>query len=109
MIEPTIEAFTTSCRPSSRAKKAMISSGALPKVTLSSPPMPGPVLAAIASVASPITAAQGITASAAAPKMSTGLSTCASSSAIAIGMKMPRKKTGRMAGPRLSAARPAMR
>ena len=51
MIEPTIEAFTTSCRPSSRAKKAMISSGALPKVTFSSPPIPGPVLAAIASVA----------------------------------------------------------
>ena len=61
MIEPTIDAFTTSWRPSSRAKKAMISSGALPKVTFSRPPMPGPVLAAMASVASPITAAQGIT------------------------------------------------
>ena len=62
MIEPTIDAFTTSWRPSISAKKAMISSGALPNVTFSRPPMPGPVRAAIASVASPITAAQGITA-----------------------------------------------
>ena len=72
MIEPTIEAFTTSWRPSISAKKAMISSGALPNVTLSRPPMPGPVRAAIASVASPITAAHGITPSAAAPKTTTG-------------------------------------
>ena len=41
MIEPTIDALTTSCRPSASAKSAMISSGALPKVTLSRPPMPG--------------------------------------------------------------------
>ena len=41
-IEPTSEALTTSCRPSSSAKRAMISSGALPNVTLSRPPMPGP-------------------------------------------------------------------
>ena len=89
MIEPTIEALTTSCSPLLRAKKAMISSGALPKVTFSSPPMPGPVRAAIASVASPITAAHGITPSAAAPNTSTG-SAWASSSAIAAGMKTPR-------------------
>ena len=44
MIEPTIEALTTSCSPSLSAKKAMISSGALPKVTLRKPPMPGPGL-----------------------------------------------------------------
>ena len=62
MIEPTIDALTTSCSPSIRAKKAMISSGALPNVTFSRPPIPGPVRAAIASVASPMTAAQGITA-----------------------------------------------
>ena len=37
MIEPTIEAFTTSCSPSLSAKKAMISSGALPKVTFRKP------------------------------------------------------------------------
>ena len=61
MIEPTIEAFTTSWRPSLRAKKAMISSGALPNVTFRKPPMPGPVWAAMCSVASPITAAVGIT------------------------------------------------
>ena len=42
MIEPTIEALTTSCSPSPSAKRAMMSSGALPKVTLSRPPMPGP-------------------------------------------------------------------
>ena len=90
MIEPTIEAFTTSWSPSSRAKKAMISSGALPKVTFIRPPMPGPVFAAIASVASPMTAAQGMTASAAAPNTNTG-SACASSSATAAGMKTPRK------------------
>jgi hypothetical protein len=50
----------------------MISSGALPKVTLSRPPMPGPVLAAITSVASPIAAAVGMTPSAAAEKINTG-------------------------------------
>ena len=37
-----IEAFTTSCRPFSSANSAMISSGALPNVTFSRPPMPGP-------------------------------------------------------------------
>ena len=41
-IEPMIEALTTSCSPFSRANSAMISSGAFPKVTLSSPPIPGP-------------------------------------------------------------------
>ncbi len=89
MIEPTIDAFTTSCSPSLSAKNAMISSGALPKVTFRKPPMPGPVLAAMCSVASPITAAVGITPSAAAPKISTGAA-WASSSATATGMKMPR-------------------
>ncbi len=59
MIEPTIEAFTTSCSPLPRAKRAMISSGALPKVTLSRPPMPGPERAASSSVARPINAAVG--------------------------------------------------
>jgi hypothetical protein len=89
MIEPTIEALTTSWRPSFSAKNAMISSGALPNVTFMKPPIPGPVLAAMCSVASPITAAVGITPSAAAQKISTG-DACASSSATATGMKMPR-------------------
>ena len=89
MIEPTSDAFTTSCSPSISAKKAMISSGALPNVTFRSPPIPGPVRAAIASVASPITAAHGITPSAAAREDQHGPA-CASSSAIATGMKTPR-------------------
>ena len=67
-IEPTIEALTTSCRPWPRAKRAMISSGALPKVTLSSPPIPGPERAASSSVARPISAAVGMMPSAAATK-----------------------------------------
>ena len=89
MIEPTIEALTTSWSPSLRAKKAMISSGALPNVTFSRPPRPGPVLAARCSVDSPISAAVGITPSAAARKISVG-EACASSSPTATGMKMPR-------------------
>ena len=68
MIEPTIEALTTSCRPWPRAKRAMISSGALPKVTLSRPPIPGPERAASSSVARPISAAVGMIPSAEAAK-----------------------------------------
>ncbi len=69
MIEPTIEALTTSCRPSASANSAMISSGALPKVTFSRPPMPGPDLAASSSVARPISAAVGTIPSAATKKI----------------------------------------
>jgi hypothetical protein len=67
----------------------MISSGAFPNVTFRRPPMPGPVFAAIASVASPITAAHGITPSAAALKTRMGFA-WASSRPIATGMKTPR-------------------
>jgi hypothetical protein len=42
-IEPTSDALTTSVRPSETATSAMINSGALPKVALRKPPMPGPV------------------------------------------------------------------
>ena len=84
-IEPISDALTTSCRPSRRAKKAMTSSGKLPNVTLSRPPMPGPVRAASSSVALPMSAAVGMTPSAAAPKI-TIAPAWASSSAIAIGM-----------------------
>jgi hypothetical protein len=42
-IDPTSDALTTSVRPSEMATSAMINSGALPKVALSNPPMPGPV------------------------------------------------------------------
>ena len=41
-IEPISDALTTSCSPASSANSAMISSGALPNVTFSRPPMPGP-------------------------------------------------------------------
>ena len=84
-IEPISDAFTTSCRPSRSAKKAMTSSGKLPNVTFSRPPIPGPVRAASSSVALPMSAAVGITPSAAATKITVALE-CPNSSAIAIGM-----------------------
>ena len=59
-----IEALTTSCRPFWSANSAMISSGALPNVTFSRPPMPGPARCASSSVARPISAAVGTTPSA---------------------------------------------
>ena len=65
----------------------MISSGKLPKVTFKRPPMPGPERAASCSVASPITAAVGITPRAALKKMSAD-DAFARSRAIAIGMKI---------------------
>src|SRR4051812_34535112 len=89
-IEPISDALTTSCRPAPSAKSAMISSGALPKVTLSRPPIPGPERAASSSVALPISAAVGMTPSAEAEKISVAL-TCASSSATAIGMNGTRR------------------
>jgi hypothetical protein len=63
----------------------MISSGALPKVTLRKPPMPGPDRAASSSVARPMSAAVGITPRAAVAKIKVALA-CANSSAIASGM-----------------------
>jgi hypothetical protein len=63
----------------------MISSGALPKVPFSRPPMPGPDRAASSSVARPISAAVGITPSAEAVKISAAPAP-AMSSAIATGM-----------------------
>ena len=86
MIEPTIEALTTSCSPAPRAKRAMMSSGALPKVTLSRPPIPGPERTASSSVARPMSAAVGMTPSAEAKNVTTAPA-CASSKTIAIGMK----------------------
>ena len=65
-------------------------SGALPKVTLRKPPMPGPERIASCSVAWPISAAVGITPSAEQTKI-TVASACASSRAIAIGMKGTRR------------------
>jgi len=63
----------------------MISSGALPKVTLSRPPIPGPDFAASSSVARPISAAVGMIATAAMAKIAVA-EACANSSATATGM-----------------------
>jgi hypothetical protein len=49
----------------------MISSGALPKVALTKPPMPGPVCSASCSVDSPISHASGISAAAETRKTTT--------------------------------------
>src|SRR4051794_21772698 len=84
-IEPTSDALTTSCSPLCRANRAMISSGALPKVTLSSPPMPGPERAASSSVARPISAAVGTTPSAEEKNTSAGAASITSRT-IASGM-----------------------
>ncbi len=64
MIEPVIEAFTRSVRPWRRAKNVMMSSAALPKVALSSPPRELPRRVAACSVARPIQPASGRSASA---------------------------------------------
>ncbi len=63
----------------------MINSGALPNVTLSRAPSPGPERAASSSVARPISAAVGITPSADAANTATA-SACTNSSRIATGI-----------------------
>ena len=73
MIDPISVALTTSCRPWPSANRAMISSGALPKVTFSRPPIPGPDRAASSSVARPISAAVGMIPSAEAKNTSASL------------------------------------
>src|ERR1043165_867064 len=50
-IAPTSDARTISSKPAFRATKAMINSGALPKVAFSRPPTASPVRVAICSVA----------------------------------------------------------
>ena len=57
---PASEPSTTTGRFAPTAKSATISSGALPKLALRKPPMPGPVCSAACSVASPISQASGI-------------------------------------------------
>jgi hypothetical protein len=84
-IDPTIEALTTSWRPSLRANRAITSSGKFPKVTFRNPPMPGPERAASSSVERPIRAAVGITPRAAVRKIGVAPA-WASSSAMANGM-----------------------
>ena len=53
MIEPVIEALTTSISPAWSAKNAMISSAMLPNVALRMPPTCGPEIAPSRSVESP--------------------------------------------------------
>ena len=65
-------------------------SGALPKVTLSRPPMPGPERAASSSVALPISAAVGMTPMAETKKIATAVA-LATSSTIASGMNGTRR------------------
>jgi hypothetical protein len=84
-IDPTTDAFTTSCNPAPSANNAMINSGAFPNVTFRNPPMPGPERAASSSVARPMRAAVGMTPSADAAKIGTG-SAWTSSSTIATGI-----------------------
>ena len=59
MIEPAIDAFTRSTSPALNAKMPMMSSGALPKLALRSPPMTGLVRVARSSVDLPINLASG--------------------------------------------------
>src|SRR5918999_252953 len=62
---PESDPRTTSNFSAFTAKRAMISSGAFPKVALRKPPMPGPVWCAACSVASPMSQARGMSATAA--------------------------------------------
>src|SRR4051812_12685918 len=62
---PASDPRTTPGSESAIASSAMISSGALPKLAFRKPPIPGPVCSAAWSVASPISQARGISASAA--------------------------------------------
>jgi hypothetical protein len=68
---PASDPRTTSGRLSATAISAMITSGALPKLALSRPPMRGPVCSPACSVASPINHASGIRESEARTKSST--------------------------------------
>ena len=68
MTLPASEPRTTCGRPSPIANSAMISSGALPKLALRKPPMPGPVCSAACSVDSPISHASGMSETAASTK-----------------------------------------
>ena len=86
MIEPVIEAFTTSISPALSAKMPMMSSVALPKVALRSPPTTGVVRVANSSVDWPMSLASGTMASAERKKTVTG-ETPAKAAPIAIGTK----------------------
>ena len=74
MIEPVIEALTTSSMPARSATRAMISSAALPSVALRKPPIASPTRAASFSVARPSRPASGTMAMQATTKPSSGAS-----------------------------------
>ena len=63
---PASEPRTTSGSAALTAKRAMISSGAFPKLAFRKPPIPGPVCSPACSVASPISHASGMSEAAAA-------------------------------------------
>src|SRR6266446_3572303 len=68
---PASEPRTTCGNPSATAIRAMISSGALPKLALRKPPTPAPVCSAACSVASPMSQARGTSETAASTKSAT--------------------------------------
>src|SRR5204863_1709719 len=72
---PASDPLTTCGSALCTAKRAMISSGALPKLAFRKPPIPGPVCSAACSVASPISHASGMSAAHESRK-STTLSAC---------------------------------
>src|SRR6266576_3998677 len=82
------EARTMSNSPALRATIAMISSGALPKVAFSSPPMASPVRNAICSVASTMRCAMGMIATQAEKKIHVCACGQTCSSATVMGTKM---------------------
>ncbi len=67
-MEPVMEANTSCLCPARMAARVMISSAALPKVALRSPPTSGPVFSATTYVASPRIFASGMIARAEAAK-----------------------------------------
>ncbi len=82
---PVSDPRTTSVSPLLTARSAMISSGAFPNVALRNPPMPGPVWCAACSVASPISQASGMSASAASTKRVMSLASVPLSTSTVIG------------------------
>src|SRR5215216_1431351 len=83
--EPVIDPRTTSGSPSRTASRAMISSGALPKLAFRNPPTPAPVCSAACSVDSPISHASGTRAAAATTKSRTSPASVAKRRTITIG------------------------
>jgi len=94
-MEPVREAKTSWIWPARMAERVMISSAALPKVALRSPPRRGPVFSAKTSVASPSSLARGMMARAEAAKTVIPLRP-AQRASNATGMKTSRSCSPRM-------------